>query len=120
MLKKAFLVFLLASLSFLSPLQAEKRLSKKQQVEELDRHIEELKKAKIGLEGKAVKLENQGQRLQFVEGYLQEAKRALNAAAEFRHNAELMQSEIDILEARREELAGPRLKASSISGKKSE
>ena len=122
MFKKAFLACLFLSLGFLIPLQAEEKLSKKQQVEEIDRHIKELEDAKIGLEGKAVKLENQGQRLQFVEGYLQEAKRALNAAAEFRQNAAHVQDEIDILEAKREELVGPRKtpKTSSTSDQKGE
>ena len=110
MFKKAFLASfsLFLVFGFLTPLQAEKKLSKAQRVEEIDQQIKELKQAKIGLEGKAVKLENQGQRLQFQEGYLQEAKRALNAAAEFRKNAGEMQRGIDILEAKREELVGPR------------
>lgn len=85
---------------------AEPKLSKQQQIADLDSQIEELEKAKIGLEGKAIKLENQGQRLQFQEGYLQDAKRAFRAAAEFRENAKQIQQQIDDLQVKREALAG--------------
>ncbi len=92
---------------------AEEKLSRQEKIEELTKQIDELEKAKTGIEGKALKLENQGQRLQFQEGYLQEAKRALNAAAQFRENAKILQKKINKLKAQREALGGPPVKDGS-------
>ncbi len=85
--------FFVAILLFVSPVAtlSAKSHATKNQIKVLDSQIKELEDVKIGLEGRAVKLENKGQRLQFQEGFLQEAKRTFNAVDKLRENAKQVQ-----------------------------
>ena len=64
----------------------------------------ELEEKKKGYEAKAIKHANQGDRLQFVQGELQTAKRHWKLAKENRKIAEKIQKEIDALKLKKLEL----------------
>ncbi|NGX33392.1 MAG: hypothetical protein K1060chlam4_01457 [Candidatus Anoxychlamydiales bacterium] len=70
-------------------------------IEDIDRKINELEEMKRGYESKAIKQVNQAQRLQFIEGQLQEAKRYWRAAEDNRKIATRIQKEIDELKIER-------------------
>jgi hypothetical protein len=72
----------------------------------IDQRIEELKQMKKGYEAKAIYHDNQAQRLQFIEGQLQLAKNHMKLADANREVAKKIQSEIDLLEARKQVLMG--------------
>ena len=70
-------------------------------IEDIDKKINELEEMKRGYESKAIKQANQAQRLQFIEGELQTAKRYWRAAEDNRKIATRIQKEIDELKIER-------------------
>lgn len=78
-------------------------LSKKTQmeIEDLNAQIEELEETKRGYEAKAIRHEEQAERLQFEERWFLEAKRHFELAEENREMAKRVQWEIDQLKKRR-------------------
>ncbi|NGX44743.1 MAG: hypothetical protein K1060chlam3_00918 [Candidatus Anoxychlamydiales bacterium] len=70
-------------------------------IEDIDKKINELEEMKRGYESKAIKQVNQAQRLQFIEGQLQEAKRYWKAAEDNRKIVTRIQKEIDELKIER-------------------
>jgi DNA repair exonuclease SbcCD ATPase subunit len=101
MLKNLFVILFFFNLFYWGALFPESRAEKQKQIEEIDSNIAELKKVKIGLEGRATRLENMGQQLQFDQGLLQDAKRHFEAAAKMRENAAIIQQKIDALEMKK-------------------
>ncbi len=77
---------------------------KRAQIEQIDERIEELKEMKRGFEGKAIRAENQAERMQFEDRYLLETRQYFRVAEENRRKAELAQEEIDRLEKKKAEL----------------
>lgn len=75
-----------------------------EQVRQIDSEIEELKDMKRGFEGRAIRAENQADRLQFEDKFVLETRRYYQVAEENREKAERVQEEIDRLEARKAEL----------------
>ncbi|NGX43976.1 MAG: hypothetical protein K1060chlam3_00134 [Candidatus Anoxychlamydiales bacterium] len=73
-------------------------------VDDIDKKINELEEMKRGYEAKAIKQVNQAQRLQFIEGQLQEAKRYWRSAEDNRKIATRIQKEIDELKIERMKL----------------
>jgi glutaredoxin 2 len=71
------------------------------EIKEVNQQIEELRRMKIGYEGKATQLENKAQTLQFMQGQLQDSKRLWNAAESNRQIAKKIQNDIDTLEAKK-------------------
>src|SRR3989304_5244708 len=82
----------------------EKDLSKLNDIDSIDSEIKDLEDLKRGYLSQAVKHENQAQRLQFIEGQLQYAKRNWKVAAEYKRKARRVQKEIDLLRERKEYL----------------
>ncbi|KKL54486.1 hypothetical protein LCGC14_2264930 [marine sediment metagenome] len=73
-------------------------------IEDIDKKINELEEMKRGYESKAIKQVNQAQRLQFIEGELQAAKRYWRAAEDNRKIVTRIQKEIDELKIERMKL----------------
>jgi len=73
-------------------------------IEDIDNKINELQEMKRGYESKAIRHDNQAQRLQFIEGELQNAKRNWKIAEDNRKIAQRIQKEIDELKAQRIQL----------------
>jgi hypothetical protein len=84
------------------------------QIEKLEAQIEELKEMKRGYEARALRAENQADRLQFEEHFVLETRRYYRIAEENRAKAAKIQEEIDRLEAQKAEL----LKKSATSREK--
>ncbi|MEI6242694.1 MAG: hypothetical protein WCP39_04735 [Chlamydiota bacterium] len=91
------------------------RIDGKEQREDLNRHIEqtdqqiqELQNMKIGYEGKATRLENQAQRLQFMNKELSTSQKLWRLAESNREAAQKIQEEIDKLHAERSRLVNQR------------
>jgi hypothetical protein len=92
-----FLIF--CCLSFFVPLFA---ANANQDLLEIDAKIKELTEMKRGYEAKALRHENQAERLQFEDRALLETRRHLQLADENRQKAARIQEEIDKLKAQRE------------------
>jgi len=73
----------------------------KSQVEEIDRQISELEAMKRGFEARALRHDDQAQRLQFEDRAVLETRRHSELADENRAKAERVQQEIDRLRAER-------------------
>jgi len=82
----------------------EEALSWKQEVTEIDQQIEDLEELKRGYEAKALRLENQAERLQFKNSEYIVAKRYWELADENRQIAKRIQSEIDALKEKKQEI----------------
>jgi cell division protein FtsL len=67
----------------------------------IDKKITELEQMKKGYEARATKHANTAQRLQFVEGQLQIAKKHWKLSEEYKEIAKKIQSEIDNLQAQK-------------------
>jgi hypothetical protein len=78
-----------------------------QEVEKIDAQIEELTEMKRGYEARAIRAENQADRLQFRDQYVLETRRYYQIAAENRMRADRIQEEIDRLKARKDQLLHP-------------
>jgi len=76
--------------------------SKLKDIDSIDSEIKDLGELKRGCLSQAVKHENQAQRLQFIEGQLQYAKRSWKVATEYKRKARRVQKEIDSLKERKE------------------
>lgn len=76
----------------------------KSQVQELDQQIQELEDMKRGFEGRALRHEDQADRLQFDDKTYLEMRRHNQLAAENRAKAAAVQKEIDRLKAERMKL----------------
>lgn len=74
------------------------------QIEQIDAQIKELKDMKRGYEARAIRAENQADRLQFEEHFVLETRRYYRIADENRAKAAKIQEEIDRLETERSEL----------------
>lgn len=74
------------------------------QVEEIDRKISELRSMKRGYEARALRHEDQAQRLQFEDRAVLETRRHNELADENRQKADKIQQEIDRLQAERRKL----------------
>lgn len=102
-----FFVLIFMTLTFSKQLHriAAKELPKwQQQLHVLDQQISEFKNMKRGYEARALRHENQAQRLQFINGEYLTAKRHWELAKENRQIAQKIQVDIDRLEAQRKEL----------------
>jgi len=73
-------------------------------VEDIDKKINELEVMKRGYEAKSIKQANQAQRLQFIQGELQTAKRYWKASEDNKKIAIRIQKEIDELKIERMKL----------------
>lgn len=101
-----FLSLLLLGTS-LSPLTVSSlpfALAQNPQVAEIDSKLKELKEMKRGYESRALRHENYAEYLQFEDQAYLETRRHLELAEENRQKAAKVQQQIDILEARREQL----------------
>ncbi|HEX5034423.1 MAG TPA: hypothetical protein VFW62_08095 [bacterium] len=78
--------------------------SEEEKVRALDRRIEQLEEMKRGYESRALRHENQAERLQFDNQAVLETRRHIQLAEENREKAALIQEEIDRLKAEREKL----------------
>jgi uncharacterized small protein (DUF1192 family) len=74
------------------------------QIEQLDAQIKELKEMKRGYEARAIRAEDQADRLQFEEHFVLETRRYYRIAEINREKAAKIQEEIDRLEAQRSQL----------------
>ena len=74
------------------------------QIEQLDAQIKELKEMKRGYESRAIRAEDQADRLQFEDHFYLETRRYYRIADENRAKAAKIQEEIDRLEAQKAEL----------------
>ena len=74
------------------------------QIQEIDKQINILEEMKRGYEGKAIRHANQAQRLQFIEGELQVAKRHWKLSDDNRKIAIRIQKEIDVLKVQKMQL----------------
>lgn len=83
-------------------LPSEKRV----EIERIDAEIEDLKEKKRGFEGRALRAEDQAERLQFEDRFTLETRQYFKAAEENRQQARLAQEKIDKLEKRKAELLG--------------
>jgi len=92
----------------LSPLYSYKSFSIEKstaaQIQEIDRKINNLEEMKRGYDSKAIRHSNQAQRLQFIEGELQVAKRHWKLAEDNRKIAIRIQKEIDLLKVQKMQL----------------
>ncbi|MBI5272632.1 MAG: hypothetical protein HY861_01445 [Chlamydiia bacterium] len=77
---------------------------KSMQVAEIDQQIEELEEMKRGFEARALRHEDQAQRLQFEDRALLETRRHNELAAENRAKAQRVQEEIDRLQTEKKKL----------------
>jgi hypothetical protein len=75
-----------------------------EQIEEIDAQIKELKDMKRGYEARAIRAEDQADRLQFEDHYVLETRRYYRIAEENRMKAQKVQEEIDRLEMRKAKL----------------
>ena len=75
-----------------------------EKVEKIDVQIEQLKEKKRGFEGRAVRAENQADRMQFDDESGLETRRYYRVADENREKADRVQEEIDRLEMEKTEL----------------
>ncbi|MBN2479644.1 MAG: hypothetical protein JXA94_05400 [Parachlamydiales bacterium] len=104
----SFFVFLFGilwtnkSFSSVSTVKQENLPAWKQEINELDSKIKNLEEMKRGYISSAIKHENQAQRLQFINGQQQYAKRHWQQADENRRIAERIQKEIDDLKIQRQ------------------
>jgi FtsZ-binding cell division protein ZapB len=80
--------------------------SQSEKIRRIDAKIEELKEKKRGFEGRAMRAENQADRLQFEDQLLLESRRYYLIAEENRLKAQRVQEEIDRLEARKARILG--------------
>jgi hypothetical protein len=92
------MLWIFCCLSFFIPLFA---ASSAEQVAEIDARIQELTEMKRGYESKALRHENQAERLQFEDKAYLETRRHLELADENRRKAAKIQEEIDKLEAKK-------------------
>lgn len=76
------------------------------EIERIDARIEELKEMKRGFEGKALRAEDQAERMQFEDRFSLETRQYFKIAEENRRKARLVQDEIDRLERKKAELLG--------------
>lgn len=73
----------------------------REEIADIDSQIEELERVKRGYEAKAIRHEDQAERLQFRGGLMLEVRRHWELAAENREMAQRVQEEIDALKKRR-------------------
>jgi predicted transcriptional regulator len=78
--------------------------TKEERVAEIDRKIAELEEMKRGYEGRALRHENQAERLQFEDQAVLETRKHNQLAEENREKAAAIQREIDKLKAERKTL----------------
>jgi hypothetical protein len=99
-LKKLFLI--LTSLVCFVSASADSKW--KEEVDAIDRQIEDLKELQRGYEGRALSHENQAELLQFKQGELPNARRQWMLADENRVIAEKIQQDIDDLEKKKQQI----------------
>ena len=78
--------------------------SRQTRLQQIDAEIAQLKDMKVGFEGKALRAEDQANRLQFEDNYGIETRKYYKIAAQNREKAAKVQEEIDKLEAEKERL----------------
>lgn len=102
-----FFIFLMALFSYFLPqknsLFAEDR-SWQEQIREIDAMIEDLEEQKRGYEGRALRQENQAQRLQFSDQEYLTAKRYWQQADQNRAKAKAVQEKIDRLKIEKQKI----------------
>lgn len=74
------------------------------EIDDINRKIAELEDMKKGYEARAIKHANTADRLQFIEGQLQLAKKHWKLSAESKKIAEKIQTQIDELEAQKQQI----------------
>src|SRR3990167_5401697 len=74
------------------------------QIEKIDNQIQELQEMKRGFESRALRHDNQAERLKFEDQAVLETRRHLELADENRAKAAAVQEEIDRLEAKKQQL----------------
>jgi hypothetical protein len=77
---------------------------KEAQIHQIDAQIEELQDMKLGFEARALRHEDQADRLQFNDETYLETRRHIQLAEENRAKAAAVQKEIDRLQAEKEKL----------------
>jgi hypothetical protein len=82
--------------------------SERSELAEIDKKIAELEEKKRGFEAKALRHDNQAERLQFENRNFLEAKRHMELADENRMKAAQIQQEIDQLQAHRKKILNRR------------
>ncbi len=85
---------------------AQAKSEKMAEINSIDERIWQLKEMKRGFEGKAIRAENQAERMQFEDRFILETRQYFKIAEENRQKAQLVQDEIDRLEKRKAELLG--------------
>lgn len=78
--------------------------SKQSEIDSIDSQIQQLEQMKRGYESRALKHENYAEYLQFNDKAVLETRRHLQIADENRQKADLIQKEIDVLNAKKGEL----------------
>jgi hypothetical protein len=74
------------------------------EIQKIDSQIQQLEEMKRGYEGRALKHENMAEYLQFDQQAVLETRRHLQLADENRNKAELVQEQIDRLNAKKQQL----------------
>jgi hypothetical protein len=73
-------------------------------LDQIEKDLQELKDMKLGYEARAIRAEDQADRLQFEDNFVLETRRYYKIAEANRENAARVQEEIDRLEIRKDEL----------------
>ncbi len=92
------------SKTFSNNTKSQANIYQSQEIKDIDSKITELEEMKRGYEARAIKHKNQAQRLQFVNGELQTAKRHWQLAEENTRIATRIQHQIDDLKVQRQDL----------------
>ena len=102
-----FFLFLFAFFSFNKSnffLRAADLLQWEQEIKQVEIDIKEVLELKMGYEARAVHHENKAQRLQFMQGQLQVAKRHWNLALKNREIVDKLEEELKILEGKKQSI----------------
>lgn len=89
---------------FLGEASEECAAQKNPQIHQIDLQIQELEQMKLGYESRAIRHDNQAERLQFENQAYLEARRHIQLANENRAKAAAVQKEIDRLKTQRQQL----------------
>lgn len=104
MITFAIFVILWGYSAYTAPVYHLLGLQKDSQVQQIDQQIQELEEMKRGFESRALRHEDQADRLQFDDETYLETRRHIQLAEENRAKAAAVQKEIDRLQAEKEKL----------------
>ena len=86
------------------PSSSQKMTTRQIRIQQINAEIEELKEMKRGFEGRALRAEDQAERMQFEDLYGIETRQYYRLAEEYREKASKVQEQIDKLEAEKARL----------------